>query len=342
MATGTGLDAQLGIVAETTVGTAVTVTRFLEFNSESLAHESIWSEPSGLRVGRKFKREGRLRRTGVGALGSFSLNHATRGMGLLWKYALGSTATAAQITTTTAYKQVHQPAGFVGKSLTIQVGRPEPDGTVQPFTYRGCKVTGWEFSVSDGEVATMSFDVDGWNEATDTALATASFTAAEEFGFEQATVFKLGGTASTTSSVVSVATGVQVTAVINGITISGSTPMKTDRRGLGNAGVKKEQLENDIPTITGTLDAEFDKAELYDLYTNQTAVALQLSLIGSAIGVSGENDTLDIILPAVRFKGAAPAVDGPDVVSASIDFEVYDDEVNAPIQVTIISADTAI
>ncbi|MDR3032827.1 MAG: ATP-dependent helicase, partial [Kitasatospora sp.] len=50
-----------------------------------------------------------------------------------------------------------------------------------------------------------------------------------------------------------VAAGVSVQSRVTGITITGSTPMKVDRFGLGNAGVKGEPIENAIPTITGTL-----------------------------------------------------------------------------------------
>ncbi|MEZ0072275.1 hypothetical protein ABH927_001612 [Planotetraspora sp. GP83] len=35
-------------------------------------------------------------------------------------------------------------------------------------------------------------------------------------------------------------------------------------------------------------------------------------------------------------------MDGPDVVAMDVEFEAYDDEVNAPIQVMVISADTTL
>jgi hypothetical protein len=47
-------------------------------------------------------------------------------------------------------------------------------------------------------------------------------------------------------------------------------------------------------------------------------------------------------MPKVKFKTAAPSVDGPGLVRMSTEFEVYDDEVNAPFQVKIVSSDTAL
>src|SRR5512139_3158159 len=109
MTTGTGLDAQLGFAAEVTVGTAVTVSKFLEFDSESLTYEPTWQEPTGLRVGRKYKRASRLKKSRSSVSGDIQFQYPTRGTGLLWKMALGSSVSAPTALTAPAYKQVHQP-----------------------------------------------------------------------------------------------------------------------------------------------------------------------------------------------------------------------------------------
>lgn len=342
MATGTGLDAQFGFKLESTYGTAVTVDKFQEFNSESLAWEPTWLEPAGLRVGTKFKRVSRLVQSRQTVSGSVELEHSTRLMGALWKLALGSTVTSPVLISGTAFKQVHVPGDYIGKSATIQMGRPEPGGTVRPHTYAGCKIPKWEFSVSDGEYATLSFDVEGRSETTATALATASYVSgASVFNFSQVTTFKLGGTPTTAAGETTMASGVTVPAVVKGVTFSGETPMATERYGLGNAGLKNEPLENDIPTVTGTLSAEWDKATFYDLFKANTTTAIELMFVGSQIAATGQFDTLSFIIPAAKFKKVAPTVDGPDVIQADVDFEAYSNEVDPAIQVKLISADSA-
>ncbi|MCT9932451.1 phage tail tube protein [Planotetraspora sp. A-T 1434] len=341
MATGSGLDAQLGFAAESTVGTGVTVTKFVEFDKEGLQFDAGFLEPTGLRVGRKFKRASRVVQSRKSVSGDIELQVASRGMGLLWKHALGSTATPTVISGT-AFRQVHTPVGMQGLGLTIQVGRPEPaSGTVRPFTFRGCKISDWEFSLSDGEVAKLKLSVDGWDETLATALATSSYTSANLYSFSQA-VLKLGGTASTTTGLMSVASGVQVATVIKDFSVKYSTPMATERYGVGNAGVKSEQLENDFPGITGKFGAEFSKVELYDVFKANTTLAMEFVMTGAAIGASGSNDTLSIICPAIKIKSATPTVDGPDIVSMDVEWEAYDDETNAPIQVMVISADSTL
>lgn len=340
MTTGTGLDAQLGFALESTYGTPVTVTKFQEFNSESLSWQPTWLEPSALRAGTKFKRASRLVQSRQTVSGSVALEHSTRNMGTLWKLALGSTVTAPTLVLGSAYKQVHVPGDFLGKSATFQVGRPEPSGTVRAHTYSGCKVASWEFSCSDGEYATLSLDIEGRTEATATALATASYPAGMEvFNFSQVSVMKLGGTPSTAAGETTIASGVTVPTVVTGFTIRGETPMATERYGLGNAGLKNEPLENDIPTVSGTLSAEWDRTTFYDLFKANTTTALEVRFEGSIISGTDKN-TLSFIVPALKFKNVAPGVDGPDVIQADVDFEAYSNEVDPVVQVKLISADS--
>jgi len=340
MTTGTGLDAQLGYKLETTVGTEVTVDKFLEFDSEGLTFDPGFIEPSGLRVGTKHKRGSRLVQSRTSVSGDVSLQHATRVMGALWKAALGSSVTTPTLVLGSAYKQVHQTGDLLGKSLTLQVGRPQAsDGVVKPHTFRGCKVTGWEFTCSDNDAARLKLSVDGWNEATATALASASYVAgAEVFNFSQATSFTLGGTVSGTTEL-SIAGGTAVTAIVRGITLTGTNPLATERYGLGNAGIKKEQLENDIPTITGTLDIEYLQSEWYTPFKAGTKNPLYLKFEGSVISGTDKN-TLEFVIPQIVIKKVSPVVAGPDIVQASVEFEVYNDETHNTFQVKLISADS--
>lgn len=343
MTTGTGLSAQWGIAAEATWGTPVTVTRFLEFNGETLRLDPTWLEPTGIRVGTKYKRSSRLRRSRRMVSGDVSLAFATRGMSLLVRHILGSpVSTPTQVAATTAYRHTHVPGDFRGLGLTMQVGRPEPSGTVRPHTFAGCKIPSWEFSCSDNEIPTLSVTVDGRDEATGTALATASFLAGSTvFDFSQASLL-LGGTAATASGRTTITGGTAAATIIRSITFRGQAPMAAERFGLGNGGLKAEPLENDTPTITGSLEAEFSRTELYDLFANNTATALEFRLTGGAIGVSGENFRVALLMPSVRLKAAAPSVSGPDLVQMSTDFEAYSDETNPVIQVEITSDETTL
>lgn len=341
MPTGSGLDAQFGFKSETTVGTPVTVDKFAEFNSETFTFDPGFIEPSGLRVGVKYKRGSRLVQSRKTVGGSVDLNHATRTMGTLWRNMIGSSVTTPTLILGSAFSQVHQTGDLLGKSMTCQVGRPEPSTqTVKPHTYAGCKVDSWEFSVSDNDVAKLSIDLDGFDEATATALATAAFAsapAAEEFNFSQCTAFSIGGTIGGAAPLTYTG-GSSVTSVVRSLSIRGDNALATERYGLGNLGVKKEQLENGMPTITGTFDAEYLQSEFYTPFKANTSTSLNVKFEGSIISGTDKN-TLEFIVPQIRIKNVTPQVTGPDLVTATVEWEVYYDGTNNPFQVKIISAD---
>lgn len=344
MATGSGLDAQIGLAQETTWGVLATPTRFPEFVSESLSMTPAWLEPASLRAGQKHKRVKRVRQSRRSVGGDLVVEHATLGMGLLWKHALGSPVlTPTQIAATTAYEQVHSPGDYRGLGLTVQVGRPEPGtGITRAFTYSGCKVLSWEFALRDQETPQLTLTLDGKDESVSVPLAAAAYiSGASVFDFSQATL-RFGGTAGRSGGLTTITGGTAAATIINEITIAGAAPMATERFGLGNAGVKAEQIENDIPTITGSLGAEFNRAELYDAFSGNTTQAIEVELIGGPIGASAQNDRLTITMPACKIKAAAPQVGGADIVTMSSDFEAYHDEVNPPIQVRLVSAGTTL
>ena len=342
MATGSGIDAQLMIKPETTWGTAVTVDRAYEFTDESLNREITYVDSSGLRVGTTFKRSDRTRQSRFSVSGDITMELPTLGAGLLVKHMLGSSVTTPTLISGSAYKQVHTPVGLAGLGLTMQMGRPEPVSpyTVRPFTYEGCKIVKWELSLKDGGLCMLKLSVDGQEESTVTALATAAFLAGTKvYSFIDSTI-KLNGTATTTAGETSVASGVALSTVAKSITISGDNSLATDRYGIGNAGQKKEQLQNGFQTITVKLDSEFSKTELYDTYTAGLPIPIQWTQTGALIG-GGNNFLFDVILPACFLKKAPPAVNGPDIVQMSTEWEAEYDGTNPAIQIKVVSTESA-
>jgi hypothetical protein len=345
-----GLSGQVGVVAETTYGTPVTVTKFYEFLSENFQFNPNFLDGQGLKSGQAYNRSSRTVQSQFDVNGDLTMEHtdgsaasaAADSMGLFWKHALGSTVTTTtQISATTAYKQIHTPGSKAGFSLTLQVGRPQISGvTVQPFTYQGVKISDWEFSCSDNQIAQLKVTCDGQQELTATGLAAASYpTPNALFSFADAGNFKIGGTASTSAGETTVAAGVAVGSRVTAITITGSTPMKVDRYGLGNAGLKGEPIENAIPTITGTLTTEFfSRTELYDVFKAGTTTTLQLDFSHGDAG-GGNPYLLSFIMPAVKFKSGAMNINGPDVIPQTIGFQAYDDGsgTNPVIQVKLVS-----
>jgi hypothetical protein len=358
-----GLSGQVMAVAAPSYGDSATVvTHSYEFLSESFVFNPNWLDGMGLKSGQSFKRASRTVQSRFDVTGDLVMEHISGeaanavadSMGFWWKYALGSSLVTPTVVVGTAYKQVHTNGSKAGQYITLQIGRPQISGTtVQPFTETGVKILGWEFSCNDNQIAQLKLTGNARTELTSVGLAAASYpTPNGLFSFANASVFTLGGTASTAAGETTIAGGSAVGSLVTGITITGATPMKDDRFGLGNAGLKGEPIENAIPTITGTLNTEFfSRAELYDVFRAGTTLPLQLDFTkfdgagndanGAAAGANPYR--LSFILPAIKLKTAAANISGPDVIPQSIGFEAYDDGsgTNPVIQVKLVSKESS-
>lgn len=346
---GSGLSGQIGVAVETTVGTEVTPpTTYYEFLDETFQFTPTWLDGKGLKAGQTFKRVARTVQSRFDVPGGFTIEVTDQGhMGLLFKHAMGSPFSTPTLIagSGTAYQQIHTPGPKTGLGLSVQVGRPQTNGVVQPFTYRGVKFSQWDFSCNDNAIAELKFTCNGWQQDTTAALGAATYAAgAKVFDFADATTFTLGGTVSTTGGVTSISGGTALSTVCTGITITHKSPLNDQRYGLGNAGVKKEQIENGIPDITINLDGEFTlRTELYDLLVANTTTALEVDFLHGTAG-TGQPFKLGFIFPAVKIKSAAPNVNGPDILKQTVALEAYDDGsgTNPVCQVMLVSTDTAL
>ncbi len=356
-----GLSGQVLAVAESVYGTAVVTNHSYEFLSENFQYVPGWLDGQGLKAGQAYNRATRTVVSQIDVNGDLTMEHTSGeaanaiadSMGFWWKFALGSTLVTPTVVVGTAFKQVHTNGSKAGQFLTVQVGRPQISGvTVQPFTYTGVKVTDWEFSCNDNQIAQLKVTCDGRNESTAVGLAAASYpTPNGLFSFANATVMTIGGTASTSAGETTIAGGSALGSAVNGVVITGTTPMKVDRRGLGNAGLKNEPIENAIPTITGTLTTEFfSRTELYDVFKGAGTTPLQIDFTkfdsagndanGAAAGANPYR--LSFIIPAARFKSGSVNVNSPDVIPQTIGFQAYDDGTTNPvIQVKLVSKESS-
>lgn len=354
MATGSGLCSQFGFKNETTAGTPVTVDHFLKHVSvggDGLQLITVTDEGLGgcalvptidrtVTVAKQVARD-------------VELNVGSKALGLLIKQMLGSSATAVQIGATTAYRQIHWNGDVAGKSLTVQFGFPETTatGTNRPFTINGAKITQWELSQARQEMLKLRFSIDGWDESTATALATAAYpTTAGATGNEPLRFncfsAKLGGTASVASGLVSIAAGTEI-AGCRGASVKGVQPLRVDGFFSGGNGTKQEQIlaGGQFQAFTADLDVEFrDRTQLYDPYVAYTTVPLELTWTGKTDIGSGNFAKLSVIFPQAKLMPSAINVGGPGGLDNKTSVVAYGDPAGTlpAIQIEYISTDTAL
>lgn len=327
MAIGSGIGAQLGIVAETTFNTLVTVSRFLEFTSENIQYNKKTVVGQGLRAGGKVPRSQRRVVATTDASGDIMLDLPTRGLGLLLSFATGTTASVVT-TTTGVYAYTFTLADLLGKSFTTQIGVPQYGGTVTPKTFGGCKVTSWELSAPQGGIVTGKFNIDAASTTTGTSLASASYASAATnnlFNFSQ------GAITRNASSI----------ANVKDFTLTVDNALKTDRFNFGASGIKSEQVIAGFRKISGKMNVEFSDTNLLSDFLADTTTSLVLTFTGATIAL-GQKELLTITIPAVKFNADTPNVSGPGVIDLAMTFEAYDDGTNEPLTILYQTADSAL
>lgn len=290
-----GIGAQIGFKSETTWGTSVTVDQFQPFVNESIKKNIDRLTSKGLRAGRRSQHVWKAGKHVVG--GKVQIELPNLNAATLLRHMFGTITTSGPAGST--YTHTASPGDLTGKSLTIQVGRPDLTGTVQPFTYAGCKFDSWELLCNAGEIAHLDLNVVAQSETTGTSLAAASYTSGlSPFVFVEGAI-TVGGSAVTT---------------VKKINLKAGNTLDQSRFKVGSALVK-EQLESGFRTYTGTIDADFESLTQYLRYVNANEFAVVLSFTDTAAVV----DSLTITMNA-RFDGDTPVVGGEGLLDLPLNY----------------------
>lgn len=289
-----GLAGQMGLAAESTYGTFVAPTRWFEFVSESLTLERERIESSGIRAGRRV-----LHRWAPGVqrvTGDVQLELAAQGFGIIWQHIMGTNVT----TGSGPYTHTSSPGDLAGKSLSIQIGRPDIGGVVRPFSYLGCKVATASLECNVNEYAMLTLGIYGAHEDTAQTLGTASYPAT------------LSPFVYSHGSVTLAAAGFDVKAA----TLSIDNGLATDRHFIRTTTPErpKEPLEANRREITGELTADFTDLTAYNRFVNGTEAALVLTFN------AGASATLTITMN-VRYDGTTPTIGGDELLEQSLPFK---------------------
>lgn len=300
MVIASGIGGQAGIGEESTYGTYVAPTRFLEFTKESIKVDVGKIRALGIGAGRFHTTTG-VKTYIKGAAGSVEWALQTKGFGLLLKHCFGGVS-SANVSSAYTHTFTDDAAALLGKYLTFQLGRPAIDGTSHVFSFLGGKITAWELAAALDQVVTLRTDFDFKTVDVGQSLAAASYPSSPELFTFVDGALTVGGSAKSVSS----------------FKLRGANALKTDRRFLGNA--KKEPIANGIADRSGELVAEFESLADYNSAVAGTQAALVLTLTSASEISAGVPFLVTITIPAIEFLQAEPAIEGPDVLKATIPF----------------------
>lgn len=296
-------DFQLGMKLEDTVGTPETVDRFFEFKSETLRPDYGVLTSNNRRKGQAAVRADRTVRTGLRTLtGGITHDPLSKGWGLIPKLVFGTVSTGSPSETTDYLHTFSITAGnLTGIAATIQVGRPWMDGTVQPFTYAGCK----------GGGLTLSTGIDGILEST---LSIAHASAESVSGSVESASYP---------------SGAQLFSYVGGSLLvdTVATPISNASVSITNAFAKRpkqgnpaglEPLENGDRAVSASFTAEFTSMTLLNKVRSATASGGQAAIVMKWQAPTLLSATLypyiSVTIPVLDVLGDYVAVNGPDLI----------------------------
>ena len=312
MAIRSGLAAQIGIGVETTVGTAVTPTRFYEFNDESIAQTIERIESEGLRTGNRVLRSDRYASGQIAIEGSFSMDMTADNTAILFKHALGAVATSG------TYLHTCTMSDPFGLGLTIQVGRPGNDGTVRAFTYAGTKISSLDLSVSVGELLSAEFGIIGTTAESIGSVTAASYGSSLELLHFAGAAITVAGTAYPCKD----------------FSLSVNNGLTADRFVLGSQ-VARQPIAASMAEVTGSITAEFVDATAYNRVVNATHAAVVATFTDST------GDSITVTVPVARFDGDTPTVGGPDILDQTLNFKGLFNGTDSPVTIAVKNGDSA-
>lgn len=321
------LETQLGVKAESTWGTAVTVDRFYEFNSESITLETGRVESNALRASQRVQRSDRFTPYILGAAGSIEMDVLSKGHGWWLLECMGTSATGSL--TDSTYTHTGTIGTLLAQGFTLQVNRPlHPAGTNQAFTYEGGKVAKWGYK-SDVE-GNLVFTADLVFETgiTATALATASYpTAMENLTWAGGAVTIGGSAVPVTSFSVEVDNG-----------------LDTARHKIRSSTLRQEPVEAKNREITFSLTADFESLTQYNRVISTTSAGALAAIVATWTAPTLAGATtypeLEITIPAARFDEISDyTATSTDPLMQTLSGRGLYDGSNSPITVAYVSVD---
>lgn len=333
----TPADCSIGMKAESTYGTGVTVDRFLEFNSESFDLKPNRKVGKGMRVGRRTSISQRRITTTKQGDGSLDLDFMTKGLGVLLRAALGSSTVT--LVSGSTYQHLFT-LGDVPDSLTIQKGVPRVGGTVDAFTFLGCMVDSLSLSVPNDDGVTLSAEFDARDMTTATGYAAPSYVSTpNQYHWAHAS-YMYGGTL-TAPTTTALATGATAAADIRDFELSLNNNLDKGRFNGGLAGLKDKPTVG-LRDITGKFTAEYAATGYRDDYLADTGRPFVCTLT-SGEALSTGFATLQIVLPEIKLDSAVPVSNDGETITVEHSFTAFDNLTAAqPIWIVLRTADTAV
>lgn len=323
-----GYQSAIGAAEETTYGTFVTSTGFIEFNTEAFKQEREEVKRESINSTRDFRRRLIGKETVAGSLEA-DLNVAADPIVKIIKQALGGTCTSAS--ETGSYLHTLYPGDMESnadtttsytKGLSFAVRR----GDTSVFNYSGCRVNTLTLKGESGTPVIMTLEVVGKTMSVGSSLPTVSYSDVLPVNFT-------GIEIQTGDSMGSLSTE-----YFSAFEFSLANNIDTDQRYLGSRTIDVAPPAR--REVKLKLTQRFDTTTAYDRFEQNTATSISLIMDSEQTITAGATTySMQIDLPTCYFNSNQPEVGGPGVLTHELDVSsMYNASIGSSLQVKVRNA----
>jgi hypothetical protein len=285
----------IGIGRESTFGTAVAASAYLEFLDESI------KLAAGQTVKPTMRSASALRTTKnkKSVEGSIKFPVPYGGFEMLLKDLIGSVGT----TGAGPYTHTFTPT-LATPSLPLTIRVKRGNITANEYVYTGMKIPKATFSISPEGQLECSMDFLGRDESSIGANSTPTYTSSDYVQWDQLTNFTVGG----------------VVVNLQSFELTIENPLDGDTHKLGTV-LRQLPVRSSIRKVTGKLELEFEDTTHYNYFKNNTENAL-------ACVFTSASHSLTFTLPNVIWQGDTPNVDKVGPFKQVMNFEAKNGDNN--------------
>jgi hypothetical protein len=152
MGPASGLSAQVGFALENNYGVPATPTVWLPLVSETMTEGIDQMRSGGIIAGRRTRATEQRALGNQMVAGDVQLELYRQDLDIILEAMLGGVDPSPEVGTE-VFTLDDLP------SMTVQIGKPDVNGIVWPFTYAGSMVSSWEVALAQGEIATLGLSL---------------------------------------------------------------------------------------------------------------------------------------------------------------------------------------
>jgi hypothetical protein len=291
-----GYDTNLGIAEESTYGTYVAPTDFLEITSEGLNMTQTAIPKTTLNSAG----EDSYILSKKAAGGPIEGCVPYQGMEILFKHVTGGTPTSVQIAATGVYTHTFILGEDLSTGLSILADR-DGDAIGTAYAYTGSMISAMTLTQDVENQLMASFEFVSQDESKQ-AIVTPTYPASNAIDWTQVSTVTFGGTT--------------VEASVSEFKLE--NPLATDRYKLGSR-VVKGLGRADSRKVTGKIVLEFDDIVEYDLFRDSTETIIIMKWTGG-IAAGSTPYTFQVTIPRAIFSGTTPNAQDSGPISFEMPF----------------------